>query len=124
NNLINDVTLMGYMENPFPYIKACDIYLQTSSFEGLGRTIIEAAILKKPIVTTNFPTASQILVHKETGYIVDMNPDAIANAIIELNQNADLKNMLIVNLEDHSRKETKKSLDSIYGLLDMHKEPK
>ncbi|WP_318344733.1 glycosyltransferase [Flagellimonas baculiformis] len=112
------VTLLGYLENPFPYIKDCDIYLQSSIFEGLGRTIIEAGILNKPIVTTNFPTASQILTNNETGIIVGMEPSEIASGIIRLISDNDLKERLVKNLREQSQKETQKTLDAMYQLFD------
>lgn len=118
NNLENQVTLLGYKENPYPFIKACDIYLQTSSFEGLGRTIIEAAALNKPIVTTNFPTAYQILDDKETGLIVEMNPKAIANGILKLFHDKEFSRKLIHNLKGRTENEINNSLNSIYRLLD------
>lgn len=116
--LKNCISLVGYEENPFPYIKDCDIYLQSSIFEGLGRTIIEAGILNKPIVTTNFPTASQILTNNETGLIVDMEPIEIANAIDKLINDENLRQRLILNLKSQSQKETQKSLALMYKLFD------
>ena len=115
--LKNCISLVGYEENPFPYIKDCDIYLQSSIFEGLGRTIIEAGILNKPIVTTNFPTASQILTNNETGLIVGMEPMEIANAIDKLINDEDLTQKLIMNLKSQSQKETQKSLALMYKLF-------
>ena len=75
------MTLLGYRENPYPYIKKSDLYVQTSEFEGLGRTLIEASILNKPIVTTNFPSAYGIVIDKVTGFIVNMTGKEIAMAI-------------------------------------------
>ena len=48
---------MGVKENPYPYIKKADIYVQPSRYEGKSIAIDEAKILKKPIVVTNFSTA-------------------------------------------------------------------
>ncbi len=80
-NLQETFCLLGFKENPYPYIKWCDIYVQTSIFEGLGLTVIEASVLQKPIVTTNFPTASSIIEHKKTGLICKMNAEDIAKSI-------------------------------------------
>ena len=91
--------------------------MQSSIFEGLGRTIIEAGILNKPIVTTNFPTASQILTNNETGLIVGMEPMEIANAIDKLINDEDLTQKLIMNLKSQSQKETQKSLALMYKLF-------
>lgn len=90
NNLQNHMVLMGFKENPYPYMRTCDIYVQTSLFEGLGLTVIEASILNKPIVTTNFPTAYTILKHNETGLIAEMEVNSIAEHIIRYIEDFDL----------------------------------
>ncbi|EWH14026.1 group 1 glycosyl transferase [Cellulophaga geojensis KL-A] len=115
--LTNHCTLLGFQNNPYPFIKKCDIYLQTSRIEGLGRTIIEAALLCKPIVTTNFPTAFSILQDNITGLIAEMNSQDISKSIERLIENKKLKNNLIENLRKKEDWEKEKTLDSIYKLL-------
>jgi glycosyltransferase involved in cell wall biosynthesis len=117
NDLGEFVILIGFNENPYPYIKACDIYVQTSSFEGLGRTLIEASILNKPIVTTNFPTAYGILENEETGLIVEMNAENIATSINRILQNEDLRLKLINNLTFKKNISEQITLQKVYNLL-------
>ena len=45
--------LLGKKENPYPYIKNCDIYALLSNYEGFGMSVIEAEILGKPILITD-----------------------------------------------------------------------
>ena len=45
--------LLGKKENPYPYIKKCDIFALMSLYEGLPMTILESKILDKPILITN-----------------------------------------------------------------------
>ncbi|MEC4050881.1 glycosyltransferase [Flavobacterium sp. SUN046] len=116
--LQNHVVLLGLIDNPYPYIKQCDIYVQSSWFEGLGRTIIEAGILCKPIVTTDFPTAYAILDHEKTGLIIPMTSEAIASSIQMLISDSDLKNRLVKNLEMQSDTEKQKTLDDVKRLFD------
>ena len=52
------VIILGKRSNPYPYIKACDIYVQPSRYEGKSVTVREAQMLCKPVVVTNYPTAS------------------------------------------------------------------
>jgi len=113
----NHFFLLGKKANPYPYIKACDIYVQTSSFEGLGRTLIEASILNKPIVTTNFPTAYGILENEETGLIVEMNAENIATSINRILQNEDLRLKLINNLTFKKNISEQITLQKVYNLL-------
>jgi glycosyltransferase involved in cell wall biosynthesis len=118
NELSQNITLLGLKDNPYPYMKNCDIYLQTSRFEGLGRTIIEASILNKPIVCTDFPTAYSILDNEKTGLIVTMTPDAIANSIQRLIDDKILNQLLITNLENQKSSSKEKTLKDVIALLD------
>lgn len=117
NNLNKNFFLLGFQENPYPYIKACDIYVQTSLFEGLGLTVIEAAILQKPIVSTNFPTASTIITHNKTGLICEMNATAIADSIIKYIENPKLRDVVIANLQSAKNNDKEISLQKINNLL-------
>ena len=44
--------LVGKQINPYPYIKACDIYVQPSRYEGKAVTVREAQILGKSVAIT------------------------------------------------------------------------
>ena len=116
-NIQHNCTLLGFRENPYPYMNDCDIYLQSSWFEGLGRTIIEAGLLSKPIVTTNFPTAASILTHEKTGLIVEMNPEAIATGLKRIIDDKKFKELLISNLNKQDDKEKAKTLTAVYKLF-------
>lgn len=55
------VFIIGPRSNPYPWIKACDIYVQPSRYEGKSVTVREAQLLHKPVVITDYPTsASQV----------------------------------------------------------------
>ncbi len=117
-NLEKDLILLGYKENPYPYIKSCDIYCQTSIFEGLSLTLIEASILNKPIVTTNFPTSYTILEDMHTGIIVEMNELSIAGGVEKLLIDENLKKYLVSNLINKEKnKEKERSLITFNKLL-------
>lgn len=65
------VVLLGTQMNPFPYMKNCDIYVQTSYTEGWCLTVQEAKILCKPIVVTDLPVMREQIEHMENGVITD-----------------------------------------------------
>lgn len=52
-NIQKSFILLGKKENPYPYIKKCDIFALMSLYEGLPMTILESKILDKPILITN-----------------------------------------------------------------------
>ena len=115
--LENTVYLLGLKQNPYPYIKNCNIYAQTSLFEGLGLTVIEAKILGKPVVTTNFPTASKIIKNGETGLICAMNAESIADNIEKLILNKDLRQELTTSEATFYNESKKISLEKFYKLI-------
>ena len=49
-NLQKNIEMVGFKENPFPYVKKSKIGIITSKYEGFGLTAIESMILGKPIL--------------------------------------------------------------------------
>ena len=78
------VIVLGKKDNPYPYIKACDLYVQPSRYEGKCVTVREAQALGKPVVITNYATASSQLEDGVDGMIVPIDNDKCAEAIISL----------------------------------------
>lgn len=75
------VILLGKKANPYPYMKACDIYVQPSRYEGNAVTVREAQILGKPVVITNYPTAHSQVRDGQDGIIVPMDNEGCAKGI-------------------------------------------
>ena len=93
------VHLLGTQINPYPYIKNCDIYVQTSFSEGYCTTTTEAKILGKPVVTTDAPGMREQFVNGKNGIIVDsMSPESIYEGINCLLTTPGLKETFIENL--------------------------
>ena len=76
----NTVKLLGYTENPYPYIKESDLFVCSSYVEGYSTATIEALILEKPIVTTNCSGMKEILENGKDGIIVNGEKELL-NAI-------------------------------------------
>lgn len=72
--------LEGNQENPYPYIKNADIYVQPSHYEAYSTTVTEARVLGIPIVTTDVGGMRDQLTDMENGLIVPIDPAAIAGA--------------------------------------------
>ena len=70
------VIILGKKENPYPYMKACDIYVQPSRYEGKSVTVREAQILCKPVIITNYTTAPSQISDGVDGVIVPMDNEA------------------------------------------------
>ena len=93
--------LLGKQSNPYPFMKACDIYIQPSRFEGKAVTVREAQILRKPVVITRFATSSAQLTENVDGIIVPMDNEGAAEGIYAFAQNRALQQQLISYLKFH-----------------------
>ena len=102
NKVENNVIILGKKENPYPYMKACDIYVQPSRFEGKAVTVREAQILCKPVVITNYATASSQVVDGKDGIIVDMDNKSVAEGICKLLDNSHTRQKLIEYCKNNS----------------------
>lgn len=93
--LQQNVILLGMQPNPYPFMKKCDIYVQTSLFEGFGRTVTEAKILQRPIVSTNFPSIYDQMIDGKNGLIVEMDEKQIAEKVMLLAKDSTLRDSLV-----------------------------
>lgn len=91
--------LIGARDNPYPYMKACDILVQPSRIEGKSIVLDEVKIFCKPIVATNYSTVKASIEHGKSGWIVDMSPQTLSEGIIRLMQDEKLRNDLCSYLE-------------------------
>lgn len=84
-NLGDDLSMPGFVDNPYPYIKNADLLVSSSAWEGLPTVMIEALALGTPVVATDCPGGSgEILGGGEYGKLVEMrNPTALAESILE-----------------------------------------
>lgn len=107
--------LLGNQRNPYGYLKDCDLYVQTSIYEGYCTTTNEAKVLKKPVITTDVSGAREQFVNNITGWIVDINEEAIYQKIKEVLNNKEMCRFIVKNLE----KDEKKVKNSIQTVLDV-----
>ncbi|MCM3724915.1 glycosyltransferase [Neobacillus cucumis] len=116
HNLNDSFILLGKKTNPYPYIKDCDLYVQPSRYEGKAVTVSEAKILGKPILITNYPTASSQIKNEVEGMICDLTISDLAQGIEQFYYNQELKNLLVNNIKttDYSNSY---ELDKLYKII-------
>ena len=78
------VIILGKKDNPYPYMQACDLYVQPSRYEGKAVTVREAQLLGKPVVITNYATSASQLEDGVDGVIVPMDNAGCAAGIAAL----------------------------------------
>ncbi len=97
----NYVIILGKRSNPYPYMKACDVYAQPSRYEGKSVTVREAQMLCKPVVVTNYPTAKSQIKNGVDGVIVPLNNEDCAQGMVDFIRNKKLQDDIIEYLQTH-----------------------
>lgn len=78
------VVILGKKDNPYPYMKACDLYVQPSRYEGDPVTVHEAAALGKSVILTNFPTVADVADSIGNATIVPLDNPGCAASIASI----------------------------------------
>lgn len=111
------VILLGKQENPYPYITACDIYVQPSRYEGKSVTVREAQILGKPVAVTNYPTAPSQIRDGVDGVILPLDNEGCARALADFILDTDKQERITAYLKEHDYA-GQAEVEKIYGLLE------
>lgn len=108
------VIILGKKTNPYPYIKACDLYVQPSRYEGNSVSVHEAQILGKPVVITDYATSASQLEDGWDGIIVPMENDKCAASLADFFQDEEKQRVLV-------RNEMRKDYTNAGGLQRLYK---
>ncbi|GAF15129.1 alpha-1,4-N-acetylgalactosamine transferase PglH [Bacillus sp. JCM 19045] len=83
NGLTNDVSFVGFQNNPYAYIKQADVFVLSSLYEGFGNVLVEALAAGTTIVSTDCPSGPrEILAEGAYGHIVPVgDPVELAHAM-------------------------------------------
>ncbi|MFA7616142.1 MAG: glycosyltransferase [Weeksellaceae bacterium] len=71
------VTMLGFADNPYPYLKQADFFVLSSRYEGFPTVLYEAITLTKPIIATDVSGVREMLNDGELGLIVENSEDGI-----------------------------------------------
>lgn len=94
--------LLGAQKNPYPYMAACDIYVQATRYEGCCTSVSEAVILGKPVIASDCDGNKEQLTRYNTGILVALNAEDIARGIIQAVSDKELREKLVqqANVDD------------------------
>ena len=84
NNLQLKCRLVGEKNNPYPYIRQADIYVQTSTVEADPITIHEAVVLDKLIVASSIDAVKEALKGYSKGYVCELDAELFSEKILEI----------------------------------------
>ncbi len=85
---------------PTMYTSAA-VYIQPSVHEGNPKTILEAMSCGLPVIATDVDGINNIITHNDTGYLCDLSPASIRNAILALRDDKRLRERLGDNARNY-----------------------
>jgi glycosyltransferase involved in cell wall biosynthesis len=80
----NNFIILGKKDNPYPYFKHMDLYVQPSRFEGKSIAITEAKVFNLPVIITDYPSAQDQIQSGQDGLIVENSVEGIFGGIKKL----------------------------------------
>lgn len=89
NGLQDSVTLFGFQNNPYAFMREADIMACSSDYEGFSTFVTEALILGKPIVTTDVSGMRELLGDSEFGLITAAEDEAFCEGLKSVLQKED-----------------------------------
>jgi glycosyltransferase involved in cell wall biosynthesis len=117
---------LGWRRDVVDLFHAMDVFLLTSLFEGLPRSVLQAMAAGVPVVATEVDGTPEVVLHHETGLLVPpARPDAASAAVLELAGDATLRDRLVgqarrLLTSDFEIRQMVRRLDRLYseGLAD------
>lgn len=92
--LSDRVHLEGLTDNPYRYMKNCDLFVLPSGWEGFPTVTVEAKVLGCPVLATDVSGIREQLIHGETGWIVENSEEGIYQGLKHLLLHPDLREKL------------------------------
>ncbi len=82
NKLSKTVKLLGNQDNAIEFLKASDIFILPSLWEGMPNAVLEAMACKLPVIATSVDGTKEVVIDQETGLLVNKkNPEELLLAI-------------------------------------------
>ena len=89
------VRLLGWRDDVGDLLQAMDVFLLTSRFEGLPRSVLQAMAAGVPVVATAVDGTPEVVLDGETGLLVPpAEPEAAAHAVLRVGTDAALADRL------------------------------
>ena len=110
------VIILGKKENPYPYIRKCDFYIQPSRYEGKCVAVREAQMLGKPVVITAYPTSAGQVDDGKDGIIVPLDNEGCAKGIAGFIADADRQKKILETMRNRNYANAD-AIEAICGLM-------
>ena len=88
------VTFTGYRSDVRSLMPAFNVYVNSSTYEGVSLTILEGMAAALPVVATSVGGNPEVVIDQETGYLVPSKAAALADAMVRLAHQPRLRRQL------------------------------
>ena len=115
---LNDkVVLLGYKKNPYKYLAKAKALILFSRYEGMPNVILESMICKTPVIVSDFEGVEDIVIDKETGYIVQRkNLEQLSKIMLYIIENPNRSRPITENAYKFAKQLSDNSISN-YSLL-------
>lgn len=114
-------SLLGFTDNPYPFIKKADFYILSSRYEGFPTVLFEALTLKKNIIATDVSGVREMLAEGRLGLIVDNSEAGIYDGMKTALRHPEMFAQYEDNLRDYQMPFSLKN--SVEALMKIIEEP-
>ena len=90
NDLEENIQILGFKENPYPYIKNSVATILTSLSEGFSLALAESAILNTPIISTNVGIAKELIEKYDCGTLINYDEKELAETLLKYMKQNDM----------------------------------
>lgn len=111
-----NVKFLGWRTDVYDLMSASDIAILTSDNEGMPITLIEAAHLGLPAISTEVGSVSDVVLHSKTGYLTPLDESVIAERIKQLVQSQSLREKFGSAAKKHAQANF-----SVESMVNFHK---
>jgi glycosyltransferase involved in cell wall biosynthesis len=113
------VRFMGFQANPYPFMRAADLFVLSSRWEGFGNVIVEAMAVGTPVVATDCNHGPrEIIRHGESGLLAPPGDDAaLATAMLRVLRDPALAARLAAGGAERARSFAAPAIAERYGEL-------
>lgn len=80
-SLEEDITFLGFQNNPHKYVQKCDLFVCSSYQEGFSTAVTESVLLGTPVITTDCAGMEEILDNGKVGMIVENSETALKEGL-------------------------------------------
>ncbi len=67
----DSIHFLGFLDNRLEYLQSFDLFVMTSTLEGIPRCLMEACAMGIPVAAYNIPGIDQLITHNETGLLAN-----------------------------------------------------